>query len=207
MFRTGVYAAQHYNTTYLASRIDDGLDIHYNVTGTSISPINVFQTDFSYFAGAAVVDLLCVLVRSCRASYHWRHLLVEANNFEAILYTFHGWWRLGRATSFSPQEIAKAFDAPLLHNLPSNLDGKCIARQRGCRKVQYGVVTDMVRAEDREHSAAAKKLAVADKEAVHKVSGARLSLKEYYGIIRTAMFERLDRIDSGRQATSAEGPC
>ncbi len=34
MFRTGVYTAQHYNESYLKSRIDNGLEINYNVTGT-----------------------------------------------------------------------------------------------------------------------------------------------------------------------------
>lgn len=86
MFRTGVYTAKHYNETYLKSRIDDGLEIHYNVTGTPLSQIEVFDSDFAYFAGAAAVELFCIL---------------------AILFTFSGFWKLGRHMSFSPLEIAK----------------------------------------------------------------------------------------------------
>ena len=86
MFRTGVYTAQKYNETHLKSRIDDGLEIRVNATGTPLSPVNVFHSDFGYFAGAAAVELFSIL---------------------AILFTFYGWWNLGRPMSFSPLEIAK----------------------------------------------------------------------------------------------------
>ena len=86
MFRTGVYTAKHYNESYLRPQLDDGLEIYYNITGTPLSPINVYEADFAYFAGAATVELFCVL---------------------CILFTFRGWWHLGRQGSFSPLEIAK----------------------------------------------------------------------------------------------------
>lgn len=86
MFRTGVHTARVYNETWLKSRIDDGLEIYYNVSGMHQSPVNVFESDFNYFAGAAAVELFSIL---------------------AILFTYYGWWRLGRAMSFSPLEIAK----------------------------------------------------------------------------------------------------
>lgn len=86
MFRTGVYAAHHLNQTDLETRIDSGLDISYNVSGTQTSPVNVFVSDFSYFAGAAAVQVFTIAI---------------------ILFTFYGWWRLGRHVTFSPLEVAK----------------------------------------------------------------------------------------------------
>ena len=88
MFRTGVHAARQYkhNTSHLKARMDSGLEINYNVTGMLKSPINVFKSDLSYFAGAATVQLFTILV---------------------ILFTYYGFWRLGRNVSFSPLEVAK----------------------------------------------------------------------------------------------------
>ena len=83
---TGVYTAQHYNESYLESRIDDGLKVSYKAMATPLSPVDVFHSDFAYFAGAAVVEGIYIL---------------------AVLFTFYGWWNLGRHMSFSPLEIAK----------------------------------------------------------------------------------------------------
>lgn len=87
MFRRGVYAAQNYNETYLKPKLDDGLEIYNrSITGYQTSPELVYSSDFSYCAGAAIVQLLTIFT---------------------ILFTFYGFWRLGRRTSFSPLEIAK----------------------------------------------------------------------------------------------------
>ena len=85
MFRTGVYTAQKYTEKHLRPLIED-LPISYNVTGILLSPVNVFESNFSYFAGAATVQIFSILT---------------------ILFTFYGWWRLGRDVSFSPVELAK----------------------------------------------------------------------------------------------------
>ena len=86
MFRTGIYTAQHYNKSYLEPLIDPGQEIYYDVAGTPTSEVEVFHSDFRWFAGAAAVQMFCILV---------------------ISLTFYGWWRLGRSTTFSPLEIAK----------------------------------------------------------------------------------------------------
>jgi hypothetical protein len=55
----------------------------------------------------------------------------------AILQTYWGWWLLGRPVSLSPLEIAKAFDAPLLHDADANGTSKELARAIGDVKVRY----------------------------------------------------------------------
>jgi hypothetical protein len=59
----------------------------------------------------------------------------------AILPTYWGWWRLGRAVSLSPLEIAKAFDAPLMHVLDSNVTSGDLVRAVGGKRVRYGFAT------------------------------------------------------------------
>lgn len=86
VFRTGVYTALNYDENFFKAHLDDGLQVHYNVTGQKLSPVNAFHSDFRYFAAAASAQLFTVLV---------------------ILITFWGWWRLGRKPSFSPLKVAK----------------------------------------------------------------------------------------------------
>ena len=86
LFRTGFYAAQHLNETYLKSQIDGGLEVNYNVNGTYNHAVNVYKSDMSYFGGAVAVQTLTIGL---------------------ILLTYYGWWRLGRHVSFSPLEVAK----------------------------------------------------------------------------------------------------
>ena len=118
-FRTGVYTANTYNDGFLKPMIDDDLEIYYNLTGIQKTPINVFEADFSYFAGAAAVELFTILI---------------------ILFTFYGFWGFGRSVTLSPLEIAKAFDSPLLLETDCNYNGRDIARFEGQRTVQYGAL-------------------------------------------------------------------
>ena len=87
MFRSGVHAAQYYGKDHLESLLDPGLETHYNVTGSPKTPETVFESNFTYFAIAATIELFTIII---------------------ITFNFYGWWRLGRSTSFSPLEIAKA---------------------------------------------------------------------------------------------------
>ena len=89
MFRAGFWFAQNFNHTYLASLTDPGLDFNYTTTGILQSPIPVFSSDFRYFAGAAAMQLLTIIV---------------------LLFNFYGFWKLGRPVTFSPLEIAKVSD-------------------------------------------------------------------------------------------------
>ncbi|KAL9094281.1 MAG: hypothetical protein Q9165_003421 [Trypethelium subeluteriae] len=118
LFRTSVYTAQAYNETYLKARMDPGMNVSSTVQGIRHDPVNVFHVNYYYFLAAALVQLISVLL---------------------IAYTFYGWWRLGREVSFSPLEIAKAFEAPLLQGVESNSNAKEIARAMEERKVRYGI--------------------------------------------------------------------
>ena len=88
MFRAGIWAAANYNNnrTALAPLLDAGIETYYNTTGTRIDAQNVFISVYWYFLGAALINLVTIMVIVC---------------------TFYGWWRLGRAVSLSPLEIAK----------------------------------------------------------------------------------------------------
>ena len=94
MFRIGVYVAQQYDEEALRPLLDDGLTSTSTVTGTLISPIEVFHSDLNFFAGAAAVQLLAILV---------------------ILLTFYRWWDIGRSATLSPLEIAKVLMSPCDH--------------------------------------------------------------------------------------------
>ncbi|KAF2027386.1 hypothetical protein EK21DRAFT_72062 [Setomelanomma holmii] len=91
-FRTAVRAAKDY-----ANITNSTQEVQYSGLATH----SIYDTDFRYMAGAIVVSVLSVI---------------------AIGVTFYGWWDLGRTVSLSPLEIAKAFDAPLLAQVGSNLD-------------------------------------------------------------------------------------
>ena len=86
LFRVGVDTAARYSEDYLKDRLDPGLEIKYNVTGVAASAVEMYHSDFRWYAGAASLELFCIF---------------------AILFTFYGWWDLGRHFTFSPLEIAK----------------------------------------------------------------------------------------------------
>ena len=62
MFRAGFWFANNYNHTYLASLSDPGLDVACNTTGVLRSPVPVFSSNFRYFAGAAVIQIITIIV-------------------------------------------------------------------------------------------------------------------------------------------------
>ena len=170
MFRTGVFAAQSSNSSFL--QMDAGLTAYYSTMGKALSPINVFESDFAYFAGAAAVEGSCIL---------------------AILFTFYGWWHLGRSCTFSPLELAKvtfhltwiqnisppltcstqAFDAPLLRGVRANQNGRRVARDGGFREVQYGMLANP------------EKLTVGDKASIHDINESPSSAKEWYDRVKS----------------------
>ncbi|KAK5172819.1 uncharacterized protein LTR77_002939 [Saxophila tyrrhenica] len=118
LFRAGVYVAAHLDEAWLRERLDPGLETSYNTTGSASVEINVFHSDFRYFSAAAVVQAITVAV---------------------VAYTFYGYWRLGRNTTFSPLEMANAFDAPLLRHEDSNMSANQLAKSCGSVEVQYGI--------------------------------------------------------------------
>jgi hypothetical protein len=98
-------------------------DAQQSVTYNGLATHSIYVTDFRYMVAAAIISVASVL---------------------AISLTFHGWWQLGRSASLSPLEIAKAFDAPLLSQVGSNInlsDNKNLGLTAAAR-VQYGVKAD-----------------------------------------------------------------
>ena len=86
MFRTGIYVANTYNTTYLLSQLDPGLSAHYNTTGSNATPATAFGFAPVFFFAAASIEMVTIVL---------------------VASTFFGFWRLGRHVSFSPLEFAK----------------------------------------------------------------------------------------------------
>ncbi|KAL9047792.1 MAG: hypothetical protein Q9162_007948 [Coniocarpon cinnabarinum] len=78
----------------------------------------VYHSDYRYFAGAAAVSLVAILI---------------------VLGTFNGFWMIGRQVSMSPVEIAKAFGAPIFADLNSNLTASQIAKAARGQDLKYGV--------------------------------------------------------------------
>ncbi|KAH7401084.1 hypothetical protein DE146DRAFT_612194 [Phaeosphaeria sp. MPI-PUGE-AT-0046c] len=81
---------------------------------------SIYVTDFRYMFVATALSVASVLATSL---------------------LFSGWWQLGRTVSLSPLEIAKAFDAPILSQVGSNVDladNKHLGHAATVR-VQYGV--------------------------------------------------------------------
>jgi hypothetical protein len=97
--------------------MDAGTHMDQTVFGELLGDHSVFSTDYNYFVAAAIVEVCCVAVISVM---YW------------------GWWTLGRPVSFSPLEIAKAFQSPLLANYNSNSTGRDIARAAEDTSIQYG---------------------------------------------------------------------
>lgn len=60
--------------------------VNTTTTGYNYGTRSVFHTDYAFFAGAIIVQAVCIVL---------------------IAPTYWGWWRLGRSVSFSPLEIAK----------------------------------------------------------------------------------------------------
>ena len=109
-FRASVRAAKDN-----ASLSDAAQDVPY--TGTDER--TVYVTDRRYLAAAAVISLVSVA---------------------AVAATLWGWWELGREVSGSPLEIAKAFGAPLLDGMGSNVPWDKIPKEVAREKIQYGEI-------------------------------------------------------------------
>jgi hypothetical protein len=100
--------------------LDSGLPLTSTITGEKTGDHSIYWTEYGFFVGAALVEVFCLAVI---APIYW------------------GWWTLGRAVSFSPLELAKAFDSSELKECNSNSTGRDIARVVGERRVRYGAVS------------------------------------------------------------------
>lgn len=117
MFRGAVASASWSNVTSL---IDKGLAINQTVHAVQHVDQNVFRTDLRWYAAAAVLEMVTVLL---------------------ILPMFWGFWTLGGRTTLSPFGIALAFDAPLLRDMKSTSDMREMTSTLGSMKLKYGLMS------------------------------------------------------------------
>lgn len=119
MFRAGLQAASPNQTEATSTGLDPGLTLSQNITGHRIDSVSVFFSDYGWRAGSSAVQLAVICL---------------------TLPLFWGYWQLGREVSFSPLELAKAFDAPLLAHVNSNANGEDVARGVDRVYVRYGAL-------------------------------------------------------------------
>jgi len=67
-------------------------------------------------------------------------VLVNLLRFISLLPIYYGWWELGRRTTLSPLETAKASGAPTLREVNDNGTVEQIIRQVGKRRIRYGEI-------------------------------------------------------------------
>ncbi|KAK3075557.1 hypothetical protein LTR53_000995 [Teratosphaeriaceae sp. CCFEE 6253] len=123
LFRAGVLSSSWENATSL---IDPGLAVNQSVPGRQTQTENVYRSNLRWFAGAAVLEMVAVLV---------------------VLPLFWGWWSLGKVALLSPVELALAFDAPLLRDVNSATGSAGVIGHLGGVRVQYGAMSDGVHGE------------------------------------------------------------
>ncbi|CZR68352.1 uncharacterized protein PAC_18251 [Phialocephala subalpina] len=119
MFRLAMKVAT--NATLVAPIVSNGVNYASvkNVTATYTFAENYYESNFVYLAGAMGVIVLAIL---------------------GVLPTFRGWWEIGRPTTLSPLETAKAFGAPLLAEYNSNEKAEDLIKSIENKKVQYGIM-------------------------------------------------------------------
>ena len=92
------------------------------------------------------VDNSEIAVFESNSACMWASVGLILATLMSVLVLFHGYWRLGRQTSLSPIETAKAFDGPLLREAESNASVEQIVGSRvGQQVVRYGQVLGRVR--------------------------------------------------------------
>lgn len=107
-FRTSLQIAAD-NTSYANAR--------QNVPSRNETPKTVYTANYSYMASAVALSLLGVV---------------------AVIPTYSGFWKLGRPVSLSPLEVAKAFNSPVLGELPGNRPAEKMLDEAGGMKFRYG---------------------------------------------------------------------
>lgn len=64
--------------------------------------------------------------------------LLNVVSLSVVAATFYGWWNLGREVSMNPLEIAKAFNAPALNHVGSNMAIQKIVKDVNNVPIRYG---------------------------------------------------------------------
>ncbi|KAK5174159.1 uncharacterized protein LTR77_001239 [Saxophila tyrrhenica] len=101
--------------------VDPGVSPDQRVNGTEKTTLNVFSKDYSWFAAAAVLDLIVIL---------------------ALLPLFRGFWLFPKHPDLSPLELALAFRSPLAADVHSTAGADGVVEAVGSRKIAYGVVEE-----------------------------------------------------------------
>lgn len=116
MFRSGIATAHWNNLTNLT---DAGLSPKQTIYAQQSNTRNVFKSDLRWWAGAAAFDLLTILI---------------------ILPMFNHFWTHDRHRTFSPLEVALAFDSPLLKDVHSTAGASGTIHHLGDVEVRFGAV-------------------------------------------------------------------
>ena len=111
MFRSGLMAASTQNYSPADNQ---------SVQARQTLSVDVFDASLGWFAGAAAIQIIALLL---------------------ILPVLWGWWELGLVDlTLSPFHVAKLFDAPLLQDVHSTAGAVGIMRNVGDMQVRLGLV-------------------------------------------------------------------
>ena len=118
MFRGGVLAGEWgKNLTHM---MDDGLHTNRSFYANQTRTLNVFDSDLRWFAGAATIQIVALML---------------------ILPVFWGWWELGLVDlTLSPFHLANLFEAPLLDDVNSAASVREIIRDVGSLHIRLGLI-------------------------------------------------------------------
>ncbi|KAF4626857.1 hypothetical protein G7Y89_g11298 [Cudoniella acicularis] len=121
MFRLGLSAAT--NATLVSPLVLGGKTYTSvrSVSATYVFNENYYVSNYGYLAGAMTVILLAIV---------------------SVMSTLRGWWKIGRPTSLSPLETAKAFGAPLLAECNSNDTVEDLVQNAKHQIVKYGATKE-----------------------------------------------------------------
>jgi hypothetical protein len=118
MVRGGVLAGAWGND--LTHLMDDGLHANQSFHANQTLTLNVFGSDLRWFAGAATIQIIALIL---------------------ILPVFWGWWELGLVDlTLSPFHLANLFEAPLLNNVNSAAGARGIIRDVGNLHIKLGLI-------------------------------------------------------------------
>ena len=144
MFRGGVLAGTWgRNITHL---MDDGLHANQSVHANQTLTLNVFESDLRWFAGAATIQIIALIL---------------------ILPVFWGWWELGLIDlTLSPFHLANLFEAPLLNNVNSAAGAREILRDVGKLRIKLGLIEGV---RHRQDSSIDEKVTPSDSERLSRL--------------------------------------
>ena len=130
--------------------LDPGVPVNQTVTAVQKKTQNVFHSELSWYTGAAVLQLMAVLL---------------------ISPLFWGFWRLGCNVTMSPFSVALAFDSQILKDVNSAKGARGVVEELGDINLKFGVVGasvdgDVAPSSPTESEAISGRLGVAESQTV-----------------------------------------